>query len=104
MDSTLDRMSDELDAEDVPCGPVLTRDVLHEHAQVRENRIVVEGEHPAVGRLRQARPAERLEGTPSEIRRPAPLLGEHTTEVLGEAGLDEGEIASLRASGALGSA
>ena len=93
-----------LDAEDVPCGPVLTRDVLHEHAQVRENRIVVEGEHPAVGRLRQARPAERLEGTPSEIRRPAPLLGEHTTEVLGEAGLDEGEIASLRASGALGSA
>lgn len=91
------------DAEDVPCGPVLTRDVLHENAQVRANGIVVEGEHPVAGRLRQARPPERMEGTPSEIRRPAPLLGEHTREVLAEAGLSEAEIAALAGSGALGS-
>ncbi|MGH0029066.1 MAG: CaiB/BaiF CoA transferase family protein [Myxococcota bacterium] len=93
-----------LDAEDVPCGPVLTRDVLHENEQVRENGIVVESEHPVVGRMRQPRPAERMEGTPSEIRRPAPVLGEHTDEVLREAGLSADEIAALRSDGALGSA
>jgi crotonobetainyl-CoA:carnitine CoA-transferase CaiB-like acyl-CoA transferase len=93
-----------LDAEDVPCGPVLRRDELHEHAQVRENAIVVEGRHPVGGRMRQARPAERLLGTPSEIRRPAPTLGEHSREVLAEAGLSGAEIDALAASGALGAA
>jgi formyl-CoA transferase len=69
---------------------------------VQENGIVVEDVHPAVGRMRQARPAERMDGTPSRIRRPAPLLGEHSDEVLAEAGLSAAEIAALRQSGALG--
>jgi crotonobetainyl-CoA:carnitine CoA-transferase CaiB-like acyl-CoA transferase len=93
-----------LDAEDVPCGPVLRRDVLHENEQIRENGIVVEDAHPIAGRMRQARPAERLEGTPSAIRRPAPRLGEHTAEVLAEAGLASADIEALRESGALGAA
>jgi len=92
-----------LDAEDVPCGPVLTRDRLHTHPQVRANAIVVEDEHPVAGRLRQARPAERFDGTPSAISRPAPTLGQHTREVLEEAGFSAAEIATLRDAGALGS-
>ena len=86
----------------MPCGPVLTRDRIHEHAQVRENAILVEDDHPVAGRMRQPRPAERLDATPSAISRPAPTLGQHSEEVLREAGFSAGEIASLRSAGALG--
>lgn len=91
-----------LDREDVPCAPVLTRDDVHLDPQVRANGIVVESDHPVVGRIRQARPAERLDDTPSEISRPAPTLGEHTDEVLSESGFTPDEIAALRRAGALG--
>ena len=93
-----------LDREDVPCAPVLTRENVHLHPQVQANGIIVEGDHPVVGRVRQARPAERMDGTPSEIRRPAPTLGQHSDEVLREAGFSADEIGSLRDSGALGEA
>jgi crotonobetainyl-CoA:carnitine CoA-transferase CaiB-like acyl-CoA transferase len=93
-----------LDAEDVPCAPVLTRDDVHLHPQVQANGIIVEDEHPVVGRVRQARPAERMDGTPSEISRPAPMLGQHTREVLAELGLSEAEVEELRSVGAIGTA
>jgi len=93
-----------LDREDVPCAPVLTRENVHLHPQIRANGIIVEDEHPVVGRVRQVRPAERMEGTPSRISRPAPTLGQHTEEVLAEAGYDASAIAALRACGALGEA
>ncbi|MEM7411231.1 MAG: CoA transferase [Myxococcota bacterium] len=101
---TTDAWLAALDAEDVPCAPVLTRDQLHENAQVRENGILIEEEHPVAGRIRQPRPAERLEGTPSAITRPAPMLGQHSDEVLGEAGFAANEIATLRDAGTLGTA
>jgi crotonobetainyl-CoA:carnitine CoA-transferase CaiB-like acyl-CoA transferase len=101
---TTDEWLAALDREDVPCGPVLTRERLHEHAQVRENAILVEDVHPVAGLMRQPRPAERMSDTPSAISRPAPALGQHTDEVLREAGLDDAEIAALREAGALGSA
>jgi len=91
-----------LDREDVPCAPVRTRDDLHRDPQVLANGILVEDEHPVVGLVRQPRPAERMDGTPSEIRRPAPTLGQHTDEVLAEIGLGADEIATLRADGVLG--
>ena len=47
--------------------------------------------------------AVKLSGTPQQVRRHPPLLGEHTEEVLAEAGLDSSEIARLRAEGAFGS-
>ena len=40
--------------------------------------------HPHEGRLRQLRPPVRMSDTPTAVRRPAPLLGEHTQEVLAE--------------------
>ena len=93
---------ESLDGEDVPCAPVLTRDDVHLHPQVQANGIIVEEEHPVVGAVRQPRPAEQFEGTPSEISRPAPMLGQHTDEVLAEFGFAAAEVASLRAGGGLG--
>ena len=93
---------ERLDRAQVPCAPILTRDELLEHPQVLENAIVVESEHPKTGRMRQARPPERFERTPSAIGRAAPLLGEHTDEVLAESGYTREEIEKLRAEGAVG--
>ncbi len=93
---------DKLDAEDVPSAPVLDRDTLLDHPQVLENEIVVESEHPVGGSMRQARPPERFSETPSSLRRPAPVLGEHTDEVLAELGATTSEIDRLRGGGILG--
>ncbi len=90
---------ERLEAEDVPCAPVLTRSTLIEHPQVRAGGTLVELDHPTAGTLRQARPAARFEATPSSIRRGAPLLGEHTDALLGEAGFSAGAIAALRDAG-----
>ena len=92
---------ERLEAEDVPCAPVLTRDALVAHPQVRAGGTLVEFDHPTAGRLRQARPAARFETTPSALRRGAPALGEHTDALLAEAGFPPAEIAALRAAGAV---
>lgn len=91
-----------LDREDVPCAPVLRRDQLHENEQIQNNEIMVDAKHPIAGEFRQARPPERMDGTPSGIARFAPSLGEHTDEILTEIGMSSAEIESLRSSGVLG--
>lgn len=87
---------ERLEAAGVPCAPVLTRNQLLEHPQLAANQTLVETEHPHAGRLRQARCAARFEATPTQIRYGAPLLGEHTEEILGEAGFSEEDILALR--------
>ncbi|MFQ5698451.1 MAG: CaiB/BaiF CoA transferase family protein [Myxococcota bacterium] len=90
-----------LDRAQVPCAPILTREQLLEHPQILANELIVESEHPHAGRMRETRPPERFERTPSELRRPAPLLGEHSDEILREAGLADSEITRLRETGAI---
>ena len=57
-------------------------------------------DHPTEGRLRMPAFPVNFSATPADIRLPAPRLGEHTSEVLREAGLSETQIAALLASGA----
>jgi crotonobetainyl-CoA:carnitine CoA-transferase CaiB-like acyl-CoA transferase len=57
-------------------------------------------DHPTEGRLRMPAFPVNFSSTPADIRLPAPRLGEHTSEVLREAGLSEATIAALLASGA----
>ena len=82
-----------LDAEGVPCGPVLERSEVFEQEQIKVNGTIEEMEHPVAGRIRQPRPAARFDKTPAEIRRHAPILGEHTQEILAELGFDAAAMA-----------
>lgn len=93
---------DRLEAEGVPCSPVLTRNDMIRHPQIEANAIVETYEHPQAGTLRQARPAARFEGTPSTARRGAPALGQHTEEILGEIGVSSEQIAELFNEGVIG--
>jgi crotonobetainyl-CoA:carnitine CoA-transferase CaiB-like acyl-CoA transferase len=67
-------------------------------------RAFPEAEHPEGGRYRQIPPPARFSVSPASVRRPAPLPGQHTREVLAEAGLTDAEIASLERAGLLGAA
>ena len=79
---------------DVPAGVVATLDGLV--AQLPE------ADHPHAGRYRSIPPPVRFAQAPQNVRRPAPLVGEHTDDVLGEIGYDPEKLAGLRASGVLG--
>jgi crotonobetainyl-CoA:carnitine CoA-transferase CaiB-like acyl-CoA transferase len=94
---------ERLGAEDVPAAPILSREELIADPQVAENALLVEEVHPLAGRIRYARPAARFERTPADLRRPAPALGQHNVEILGEIGYSSEEIGHLRAAGAFGS-
>ena len=88
-----------LEAEDVPCAPILAPGALATDPQVKENRTLVELEHPHAGRMRQPRPAVRFAATGSAAGGPAPMLGEHTDEVLLGLGIAEAELERLRGAG-----
>jgi crotonobetainyl-CoA:carnitine CoA-transferase CaiB-like acyl-CoA transferase len=79
----------------VPCGPIQDyRQVFEDpHTQAREMEVRLE--HPVEGRISALGIPVKLSDTPGSIRRPAPLLGEHTAEVLREAGFYDAEIAAL---------
>jgi crotonobetainyl-CoA:carnitine CoA-transferase CaiB-like acyl-CoA transferase len=92
---------ERLEARAVPCAPILNRWEMLHHPQVVENGIVIESEHPHTGRIRQPRPAARFNRTPSATPKGAPLLGEHTREVLREIGVEAKEIDELYSTGAV---
>ncbi|PYN32144.1 MAG: hypothetical protein DMD98_14870 [Candidatus Rokuibacteriota bacterium] len=88
----------------VPMGAINTIDAVVEHPQVKARGMLVECEHPIAGKVRIVGPPVRLSETPGAIREPAPLLGQHTDQVLRERlGLGDDEIARLRRAGAIGS-
>lgn len=89
-----------LDAAGVPAGPVLTIAGMLEHPQVLAREMVVETQHPKAGATRAIGCPVKFSDTPAQIRRPAPLFGQHTREVLIEADLDGAEIDALLESGA----
>ena len=89
----------------VPAGRIRDLAAVFADPQISERGMRIELEHPRLGKYASAGNPLRLEATPPVYERHAPELGEHTDEVLRElCGLDEAELASLRAEGAIGRA
>jgi alpha-methylacyl-CoA racemase len=90
------------DEHDCCIEPVLELDEALDSELIRAREMVVEVEQPGLGRVRLLGHPVKLSRTPADPTRPAPALGEHTEEVLREAGLSEDEVDSLIEAGAVG--
>ena len=89
-----------LEAAGVPAGPIYNMAQVWDDEQVKAREMDVSLEHPKLGNTRNIGLAAKLYGSPGRIQSPAPLLGQHTREVLEEWGFCEDEIDALMASGA----
>ncbi len=79
----------------VPCGLVYTYEETFSDPQILHNRMLQDIPHPTVGVQKTIGLPVRLHKTPGAIRRPAPLLGQHSREILQAVGYDDTEIDSL---------
>jgi crotonobetainyl-CoA:carnitine CoA-transferase CaiB-like acyl-CoA transferase len=86
---------------DVALGPAYrTLAEARNDPHVQTRAVIVDGDHPNAGPFTYVGEAAMVEGQPFRVRRPAPALGEHTREVLGEIGLSEVELDQLASQGA----
>jgi crotonobetainyl-CoA:carnitine CoA-transferase CaiB-like acyl-CoA transferase len=88
-----------LRAADIWCGPVYGYADLVEDEQIKHNGTFVEYDHPTEGRVTTPGFPYAFSRTPATIERGAPLVGEHTGELLVEAGFSDDEVAALVADG-----
>ena len=94
-----DELLARFDANGVPFGKVKTIREFAEDPQVRHNRTIFDAEHPEMGILRYVRYPGHLSDTPASLNRHPPRLGEHSAEILAEAGFSEEEVQSFEAAG-----
>ena len=90
-----------LDEAGVPCGPINDLDQVYNDPHVLARNMLVEQEDPEIGTLKNIGIPVKLSETPGRIRRRAPDLGEHTREVLLEAGYSVGDVDRMREAGTL---
>ena len=86
---------------DVPAGKVYTPDEVFSDPQVLHRQMVIEVEHPTLGKVKQVGIAPKLSNTPGKVRSLSPLSGEHTDEILQELGYKRKEIENLRQQGVI---
>lgn len=90
-----------LEEADVPCAPIVDRPRVRFEKQIIANDMIVPVGHPVVGRTHIAGTPVRLSDLPSVPLQPAPTLGQHTDEILGELGCTPERIAELREAGVI---
>jgi crotonobetainyl-CoA:carnitine CoA-transferase CaiB-like acyl-CoA transferase len=88
-----------LDANDIPNAPISSIQEVFNDPQVKHMGIPKQIDHPKMGKSNLIGSPINLSGTPAQFFRPAPLLGEHTEEVLARLGYDGDAIKEFRASG-----
>lgn len=93
-----------LTAYDIPCAPVVALDRLAEQPQIVANNSLRVFEHPVLGPIRQPAPMPHMPGMDVAALRPAPRLGEHSAEILAEAGYSPAEAGALVDAGVVGAA
>ena len=89
---------ERLNRAGVPCGRVMDLAEVFADPQVLAQDMVLEVEHPGRGTVRMTGFPIKLSATPAGLRRPAPALGEHTDQILGELGYGPARIEELRRS------
>ena len=92
---------EKLDAAGVPGGPVYTYDQILADPHIEARRMVVEIDHPKIGRMKSLGIPVKSTGDLLAIRHAAPWLGQHTDEVLKQAGYGARELDALYAGGVL---
>jgi len=90
-----------LERAGVPAGPVLEISQMHADPQALAREMIVETEHPTAGRVKAIGLPVKFSDTPGSVRRPAPMFGQDTREVLREHGFSDSEIDQLAAQGAI---
>jgi crotonobetainyl-CoA:carnitine CoA-transferase CaiB-like acyl-CoA transferase len=98
---TVEQCCAALDAVDVPCAPVRNIDAVLADPQVAARGMIIEQEHPVLGRVRLANVPFRFEGLDTTPRSVAPLLGQHNREIAASTGLSEAQIDALERDGVL---
>jgi CoA:oxalate CoA-transferase len=99
---TVGQWIEVLEAAGIPCGPINTVDRVLADPQVQARNMIVEVEHPVAGNLKMPGLPIKLSETPGGIECPAPLLGQHSEEILKELlGMSVEQVADLRAKGIL---
>lgn len=101
--STTDAVA-ALTGHDIPCAPVVALDQLVSEPQIVANAALREYDHPVLGPIVQPVPMPRLAGMDPATLRPAPLLGEHSREILAEFGFDTTAVDALIDAGVVGAA
>ena len=99
---TLQEWLDLLAHEDTCVGPVNDIDEIFQNPQVMAREMFTEMEHPTAGVIRQIGFPVKFSGTPGSIRRHAPLLGEHTREILADLGYSAEEMDRFAEKGVIG--
>jgi crotonobetainyl-CoA:carnitine CoA-transferase CaiB-like acyl-CoA transferase len=94
---TTEDLLDAMLKVDIWCGEVKTHLRAVEDPQVKHMGNVTSYEHPKVGKVKVIGPAVRMSETPPKIERPAPMIGQHTEEILREYGVDQKVITDLEA-------
>jgi formyl-CoA transferase len=87
------------DEAGIPCGPINDYAHVFNDPQIRARDMVLEIKHPTLGAQRALGSPIKMSGTPPNAARRAPLLGEHTDEVLAETGFSRDEIVAMRRDG-----
>ncbi len=90
-----------LEAEEIPCGPINDYQEVVSDPHVQSRDMVVETDHPSLGRIKTLGTPIKMSETPLTPGRPAPLLGQHTDEVLRQAGYSDEELYAFRDIGAI---
>jgi formyl-CoA transferase len=91
--------NDLLAAEGIPCGPVYRYDQVFHDPHVQHREMAVDVDHPTAGAITITNTPLKLSQTPGHVRRPAPVLGQHTDDILARLGYDEATIAQYHEEG-----